>query len=93
MTGDSDVQTAPMPNRLGLEVSTAATAVPVVGGGQGNKAGAILAGTLVGLGSALCAVPFGLPWLGPLIGSVVMAVGAAIAAANGVTVTVPSHKQ
>jgi hypothetical protein len=45
--------------------------------------GAAIGGGLATVGAALAAIPFPLPWLGPLLSAVLVGVGTIIAALNG----------
>lgn len=78
-----------IPNRIGPQVATAANAVEPVTVARGPLMGAAIGGALASIGAGLVAVPFPLPWLGPLLSAVLIGVGTVIAAANGARIDPP----
>lgn len=75
-----------------MQTATAETRVePAVA--RGPTLGAAIGGALVLLGSALAAVPFPLPWLGPVLAAVLSAAGTVIAAVNGAQLPPPKQQK
>jgi hypothetical protein len=82
---EEKLQTGSIPNRIGPQPTGDTTRVaPVVA--RGPVLGAAIGGALATIGASLMAVPFPLPWIGPVVGSVLVGVGVIIAAVNGVSI-------
>lgn len=82
-----ELQTGKIENRRGPEVANQATQVQQVTA-RGPVVGAAVGGALATVGGALLAVPFPYPWIGPVVGAVLIGVGTVIAAVNGVQLDV-----
>jgi len=79
---DSPSPADPLSSPAGkLSLATTATDLPPVA--RGPMLGAAIGGGLATVGAALAAIPFPLPWLGPLLSAVLVGVGTIIAALNG----------